>query len=66
MIHTGLILGVRSANERGSYFVMTFVIGWARISPIYSIIYSINKTETSEQEQKLYEIWQLITKTQQT
>ena len=51
MIHTGLILGVRSANERGPYFVMTSVIGWARISPIYSVFYSINKTETSEQEQ---------------
>ena len=27
---TGLILGLRSANERRQYFVATFLIGWVQ------------------------------------
>ena len=28
--HTGLILGLRPANERRRYFVTTSLIGWAQ------------------------------------
>ena len=30
IVLTGLILGLRPANERRSYFVMTSLIGWAQ------------------------------------
>ena len=37
----GLILGLRTANERRRYFVTPFLIGWAQAKNQHWIIYDI-------------------------